>query len=234
MARKKKDYQNNKLDQNFISKDSVFRFRCAECGDCCRNVKKEDKIILSPVDIYRAANYLDIEIDEVLSKYCDMLPGDESMLPLVVLKERLDGSCSFLKKGRCTIHQAKPIVCSLYPLGRMLFFNDVTKDQEFRYYLNEFDCAAGRDEEHRVQDWLDRFDIEEYDECVKLYKRLGSVCSRLMHEAKSLQEQQEIFQTAFFLIYVKYDRHQPLQPQIEMNLAFIQSLNPQSSFRSLN
>ena len=228
--KKKRDYQHRRLDQNFLTKDSSFLFRCTECGECCRNVPKEDKILLSPVDLYRAARCLDIEIQDVLAGYCDMIPGGESMLPLVILKERLDGSCSFLKKGKCAIHEAKPLACALFPLGRVAFLNDVTGEQEFHYYLEEFDCAAQRDTEVRVQDWLDRFDIETYDECVRLYKRLGGVCSRLMHEAETVEQKQEMFQTAFFLMYVKYDRNQPLQPQIEQNLAFIQSVYPDGSF----
>ena len=161
---KKNDYQMKSFDQNYVAKDSTFQFRCTQCGECCRNVKREDKIILSTVDIYRAARFLDADVQEILSKYCDMLPGGESMLPLVILKERLDGSCSFLKKGKCIIHEAKPIACALQPLGRLLMLNEETGEQEFRYYLKEFSCAAGRDESVKVQDWLDRFHIEEYDE----------------------------------------------------------------------
>lgn len=231
---KKNDYQMKSFDQNYVAKDSTFRFRCTQCGECCRNVKREDKVILSTVDIYRAAKFLDIEVQEVLGKYCDMLPGGESMLPLIILKERLDGSCSFLKKGKCVIHEAKPIACALQPLGRLFMLNDVTGEQEFRYYLKEFSCGAERDEAVKVQEWLDRFHIEEYDECIKLYKRLGSVCSRLMHEAETMEEKQEMFQTAFFLMYAKYDKNEPLQPQIAQNLAFIQSLHPKSSFKNLN
>ena len=51
-----------------------------------------------------------------------------------------------------------------------------------------------------------------------------------MHEAETVEQKQEMFQTAYFLMYVKYDRKQPLQPQIEQNLAFIQSMYPDGSF----
>ena len=87
-----------------------------------------------------------------------------------------------------------------------------------------------KDTDVTVQEWLDRFEVEKYDECVKMYKRLGSVCSRLMHEAKTLEEQQEMFQTAFFLMYVKYVTDEPLLPQLMQNLAFVQSIHPENSF----
>lgn len=231
---KNRDYQKNRLDQKFLAKNSKFKFGCMQCGDCCRNVRREDKVLLSAVDIYRAAKFLNIDIQEFLGTYCELIPGGESMLPLMVLKERLDGSCIFLKKGLCTIHDVKPIPCSLFPLGRMMFLNEEKDELEFHYYLEDFECKASSDVSVEVQEWLDRFHIEEYDECVKLYKRLGSVCSRLMHEAKTLEQQQEMFQTAFFLMYVKYDTNQPLDIQLAQNLAFLQSINPESSFGKKN
>ena len=57
----KRDYKKSQLNQNFVAKNTKFRFRCTECGECCRNVEKEDKILLSAVDIYRAAKYLNLE-----------------------------------------------------------------------------------------------------------------------------------------------------------------------------
>lgn len=103
----KKRLQQIAAESEFRGKNTKFRFRCTQCGECCRNVKKEDKILLSAVDIYRAAKYLNLEIQEFIGNYCDLVPGGESMLPLLVMKEHLDGSCIFLKKGKCTIYDVK-------------------------------------------------------------------------------------------------------------------------------
>ena len=228
----KKDYQNKNLDKNFIQKDNTFAFNCQECGQCCRNIAKEDKILLSTVDLYRAAKALDMEVTDVIEKYCDMVPGGESMLPLLILKEHMDGSCIFLKKGKCIIHKEKPIICSLYPLGRMFMYNEEKDDHEFHYYLDDLDpgCAATKDRIVKVQDWLDEFDIEKYDECMKLYKRLGSFCSKLMHESETIEEKRNMFSTAFYLMYAKYDKSIDLYGQLAQNLAFIQSINPTQAF----
>lgn len=230
MAKMKNDYKQKNLDQNFVSKTGEFKFKCAECGECCREIAPEDKILLSTIDIYRAAKLLGIEMTDVIEQYCEMVPGNESMLPLIVLRERLDGSCAFLKKGKCTIHEAKPLVCALHPLGRVAIFNDETEQQEFHYFLKDFDCAATKDENVKVQDWLDRFGIEEYDECVKLYKRMGSVCSKIMHSLKTNEEKREMFGMTFFMMFAKYDMSLDLYPQLAQNLAFIQSINPEIAF----
>ena len=81
----KRDYKKSQLNQNFVAKNTKFRFRCTECGECCRNVEKEDKILLSAVDIYRAAKYLNLEVQTFIGMHCELVPGGESMLPLLVI-----------------------------------------------------------------------------------------------------------------------------------------------------
>ena len=227
----KRDIKNKaSLDKNFIPKSSTFKFKCAECGECCRNITPESKVLMSTVDIYRIAKHLGMEMTEVIQKYCDMVPGNESMLPLIVMKDHLDTSCIFLKKGKCSVHDVKPIACSLHPLGRIDIFNEETDRNEFHYYLDDFDCAATRDEEVTVQEWLDRFGIEEYDDAYRLYKRMGSVCSKIMHALKTDEERREMFSMIFFMMYAKYDMNQELLPQLAQNFAFIQSINPEIAF----
>lgn len=219
-----------RLDQNYLPKEGTFAFRCTECGACCRNVKPEDKVLLSTVDIYRMAKLLEIEVMDFIGTYCDMVPGGESMLPLMIMKDRLDGSCIFLKKGKCSVHDAKPLACAMFPLGRIDIFNEDINEKEFHYYLNEFHCAAEKDQLVTVQEWLDRYHVEEYDQCVRMYKRMGAVCSKIMHELKTDEQRREMFSTTFFMMYAKYDTSQELLPQIMQNLAFMQSINPSIAF----
>ena len=94
-----KNYKNKaSLDQNFIPKSGTFKFKCAECGECCRDIAPEDKVLMSTVDIYRIAKHLGMEMTDVIEKYCDMVPGGESMIPLIVMRDHLDTTCTFLKR----------------------------------------------------------------------------------------------------------------------------------------
>lgn len=221
------------LDQKFLKMDQEFRFRCTQCGEWCRNKAPKDRILLSTVDLYRAANALDVEIQEVIAQSCEMVPGGESMIPLMVMKQRLDGSCIFLKKGKCTIHENKPLVCAMYPLGRFSFLNEENGEYDFHYYLKDFStegCHAASDEIWTPETWLACFGVEQYDECIRLYRELGEACSRMMHACQTDDEKREMFGTAFYMIFAKYDRKQPLREQMEMNLAFIRSLKPSLFF----
>ncbi|MCI8283742.1 MAG: YkgJ family cysteine cluster protein [Firmicutes bacterium] len=217
---KNQKYTAKNLDQNFVSKQSAFKFECEGCGDCCRNIAPEDKILLSTVDIYRIANILDMEMSEVIEKYCDMVPGRESMLPLIIMKERLDGSCIFLKKGKCSIHEGKPLVCAMNPLGRILFLNDETQKHEFHYFIKEFTCGRS-DNKITVQEWLDKFDVEKYDECVKMYKELGKICSNIMHSMSTDEERQQMFAQSFYFMYINYEKDKDLYEQLVVNTEFL-------------
>ena len=135
-----------------------------------------------------------------------------------------------LKKGQCIVHEGKPIVCAMNPLGRMLIYNEVTDQQEFRYFLREDDCVGGKGQEQTVQEWLDKYGLEEYDESIKLYKRLGSVLSKMMHDAETIEEKRETFQTAFFLMYAKLNKDIDIYGQLAQNLAFVQSIDPKNGF----
>ncbi len=237
MQKNKKNYHVKNLDQNFIRRSDTFSFRCTKCGNCCRNKEPGDRILLSTIDVYRAALTLDMSMTDVISNYCEMVPGRESMLPLVVLKQRLDGSCIFLKKGSCTVHEGKPLLCAMYPLNRLAFLNEETQEYDFHYYLrdtSEEGCHAARDQIVTAEQWLSLSDVEKYDECVHLYRRLGNACSRLMHAADNDNQRRELFSTSFYMMFVKYETDQDLQEQMEVNLAFIQSLRPDLFFGKSN
>ncbi|MGI6206135.1 MAG: YkgJ family cysteine cluster protein [Anaerovoracaceae bacterium] len=222
------------LNQNFITRDSKFKFRCTQCGDCCRNKKLEDMILLTTPDLYRLCRTLGMETTEVVEKYCDMVPGKESMLPLLLMKQHLDGSCIFLKKGKCTVHEGKPLICTMYPLGRMSFLNEEGTGYEFHYFLKDFKkdgCHAEEDEEYTVDQWIARFGIDEFDDCMEIYSRLGAACSKIMHALETDDQRREMFMTSFFMMFLKYEKDKPLLEQMEVNLAYVQSLKPELFFK---
>ncbi len=111
-------------------------------------------------------------------------------------------------------------MCAMNPLGRILLFYRDTKRHEFHYFLKPFNCAASKGDKVTVGEWIDRSGIEAYDECVKVYKRLGGICSALMHEMKTDEEKQDVFTTSFYLMYLNYTRNEPLYEQLIANVNF--------------
>ena len=108
------------------------------CGRCYRNRSKP--ILITGADIYRIARALDVTMMEAIEDNTIGYIGENSHMPVLVLKERLDGNCLLLRKGRCKVHQGKPAVCALYTLGRIYDF----QDGSFHYFVNPVTCQSNR------------------------------------------------------------------------------------------
>ena len=73
---------------------------CLRCALCCR----ETEMVLTPTDVEKLVSlgyrveYFAVEKDGLLRL------------------RNVDGRCVFLKGGRCTVYEFRPIGCSLYPI----------------------------------------------------------------------------------------------------------------------
>ena len=99
----------------------TFDFRCTCCGACCTN--RED-IVMSGYDVMRIQNHLGIDFTELLEKYCELYVGRPSGIPLLRIKPKgAKKICPFLFRSKCKIHEVKPTVCALFPVGRATAFD---------------------------------------------------------------------------------------------------------------
>ena len=118
-------------------------FLCRLCGDCCRH--RED-IVLSGYDLWRLARRLGLPPKVTARAFCRVYIGAVSGLPVLRLapvKEE-NGNCPFLTGGRCAVHEARPLVCALYPLGQ-----EIGRNGRARYYFQGTDCGGA---ERRASD----------------------------------------------------------------------------------
>jgi len=105
------------LDKYLIGLDDTFAFKCRRCGKCCKN--RED-ILLNARDLYNIAVKLNLSIHKIVETYCDVYIGDTSRIPVVRLKPRgANKACPLLNGDHCSVHDSKPSVCALFPLGRV-------------------------------------------------------------------------------------------------------------------
>ena len=144
----------------------TFRFHCTQCGDCCRN--RED-ISLTPYDLFQIAKYLQLRPGEILRRYCTLSIDPGTGLPAVTLKpNKRTHACPFLKDNLCSVQPVKPMVCALFPLGRVVKLGNPgeatgERDREMFYILQDVSCGTG-DEEHTVEEWLAEHDHENGEE----------------------------------------------------------------------
>ena len=207
------------LAKHPLKADDTFRFRCLQCGGCCRD--RED-ILLSPFDLCRMASGLNKPLPEIISEFGSLYIGYSSKLPLVSLKMREDnGKCPFLgDDNRCSIHTGKPSVCALFPLGRMGKWDMEEGKSEISYILQPTNCGA-RDETHTPREWMGGFGLEQseewffvwQEEMVRLSEHIRRVFPRLPAKLYHLLQS-----GITDILYFRYHPEKPVIPQVRENV----------------
>ena len=134
-----------------------------------------------------------------------------------------------LEDGRCSVHDCKPTVCALYPVGRVAAFGDIGPGEEItrekfevRYILNDIDCGSAK-RVNTIRDWLARFGIPEKDEFFLRWTEVTAQMGQMVRslEARNCSEEfmNFIWGNIFGLLYMDYDTQQEFMPQFEENVS---------------
>lgn len=217
-----------------IGADDSFRFHCTQCGKCCIN--RED-ILLCPKDIYNIAKHLSISQEEVVRRYCETYQGQGSRLPLVRLKPR--GSikrCPLLEDQKCMVHQAKPVVCAMFPIGRCIRLDQNqakhinTAELKTEFIFTSPGCGDGA-ETHTVREWLASFGIPVEDPDYVCWQRVAIYASTKIREFETRLPKEDIdilLSLLFGVLYLGYDMNQEFGRQFadksKRAIAFLRNL----------
>lgn len=213
------------LEENLLDLDATFRFKCRKCGKCCKN---QDMILFTPNDLFKIAKRLEKTIQTVIHDYTEVYIGPQSKLPMVhLLMKGPKNACPFLgQDNRCSIHDSKPVICALYPLGRVFVNQNPgapicgTSETMVRYILSGT-CGSGK-KTHMVREWLACFGIPETDEFFLLWTRmiteLGLLIRNLLENGVSEKLLQPLWSAIFFKLYLDYDLGQEFFPQFQRNV----------------
>ena len=106
------------IERQLMDLDSEFRFKCRKCGKCC---KYQNTILFNTRDIFNIAHKFQMTMEAVINEYAETYIGSASKIPVVHMVPRGQNAvCPFLKGSLCSIHDCKPTVCALFPLGRVV------------------------------------------------------------------------------------------------------------------
>ena len=198
----------------------TFDFRCTCCGACCRN--RED-ILLSAYDVMRIQKHLRIGFIEMLEKYCELYVGRPSGLPIIRIRPRGKKKiCPFLIRNKCEIHEVKPTVCALYPVGRVTKLNEDSGNGEVLYFVQETGCGA-KDVRNNLQEWV-RNCITEYDE------KCGVLWSEMLHTVYNCisglegQISDDIYSYLAQIMYCGYENAEDFAEEITSRIDQIKEL----------
>ena len=85
-----------------------LRFECTGCGQCCTG--SPGYIWVDEDEIVEIANFLNLSIDELASRYLRRVKGKISLLELPKSYD-----CTFLKDKKCQIYPVRPTQCRTFP-----------------------------------------------------------------------------------------------------------------------
>ena len=193
-----------------LEKDDAFIFACDRCNKCCKN---RSDILLTPLDLFKIAKYLNKSIPAVLKEYCEVYEGSGSKIPVVRIRPReYRQTCPFSGKDGCRVYPARQAVCFLFPLGRMTN----PGASEFIYFLQDVPCGY-KNQSQTVRQWLGAFLEEEpinlfwHAQIMKLMTILNEIYDKysVSHDP--------INQLLFMNLYVFYDLEKDFMPQFKEN-----------------
>lgn len=121
---------------------------CVGCSDCCRGMG--NSVILDPLDMYRLEKGLGKGFPVLLREdRIELNVVDGCILPNLKMAGQ-EEACVFLNdQGRCGIHEFRPGICRLFPLGRYY------ENGDFKYMLQIHECPAGNRTKVKVSKWID-------------------------------------------------------------------------------
>lgn len=207
-----------------IGVDEPFKFHCTMCGKCCIN--RED-ILLTPKDLYNMSKELKITPNDFVSQYCDVYVG-EAFTDSYCQGYSLRGTikrCPLLKDRKCAVHNCKPTVCAMFPIGRGLIFkpgddlsSQITVDQIQYIFINP---GCGDDTEtHTVREWLGAFNIPIEDEFFIQWQKAVTELGVIFRKKEKIISQnimQMLWSATYIGLYRNFDTEQEFLPQFEEN-----------------
>lgn len=189
------------------------RFRCMRCAACCRHV--ENSVVIEVKDAFYLAKHLGISVVDFYTTYTNMLTLENTGFPIFFLKTMgKDKSCIFLNGKRCSVQDAKPRTCKMYPFwvapdddGETLSYNFST---ERRHHP--------RGSLVKVKDWMREYLSDEDKEFILEDARSVMQIARpfrILYD--NLKDPEDIQKRVLMYRYFFYDTNEPFVEQFCRN-----------------
>jgi len=188
-----------------LTENSRIKFRChpgVSCFTaCCGNIK----IILTPYDILKLTQRLDLPPHEFLHLYTSPTYLEKTDMPGVMIKMREeDNKCPFVTPDGCTVYTDRPSACRYYPVGMADFHEGGSKDAEGKeqvsredkfYFLVKEDYCKGHEEDKAwtVAEWRADQGVDVRDEMNKKWLRLIMRRKSYGHQATLSEQAKRMF-----------------------------------------
>lgn len=184
--------------------DQQFCFAChpgVPCfTECCRKLK----LLLTPYDILRLKNHLQLSAGTLLDQYTEMEFDEDQKISVVYLK-MLDNerqTCPFVTAAGCQVYPDRPSACRTYPLARasrtLRAHGNLVEEDYF--LLREEHCqgfTGGR--QWTVDKWVADQDLGPYHEFNNLWMQIITDPRLRRGSGLAMKQQQMLFLASYNL-----------------------------------
>ena len=144
---------------------------CEGCNACCMGMG--ESVILDAYDMHRLKLRTRRSFEDLMQDAIELHVVDGVILPNLSMKSGPQEKCFFLDEaGRCSIHEDRPGICRLFPLGRYY------EENRFRYFLQTNECPKRRTK-IKVSKWLDVPNPKKYEEFIDSWHNLLKIMEEL-------------------------------------------------------
>ena len=169
---------------------------CQGCFGCCTDMG--NSVVLDPLDVFRIRLGSGESIESLLQNKLELNIADGVILPNIRMSGE-DVRCPYLDKdGRCSIHEYRPGMCRLFPLGRYY------ENGDYRYFLQKDQCRKANRTKVKISKWLDIPDYPKYREYVlKWHYLLIDISKKVKILSEQDAKQLELMLVNMFYIKVE-------------------------------
>lgn len=210
------------LNMSRISAKAHIPFRCTGCGACCRHVRQS--VPLESLDVFRLSKHLqdaDTDIqstDDFLAQYAEPVLLDECGYMMYMLRVTgADDACVFLKNSRCTVHQAKPRACRLYP-----FAAGPDEKGGWEYLVSQEKSHHFKGASVHAKTWMNKYLTEEDRTFLRLDYASVKPVAGLLRRIPESQLSAALMRFLYFK-YSAFELDKPFLPQYSRNLKQLQA-----------
>lgn len=172
---KQSPFQESPVTPTMLSGDKVIQFRChrdVKCWNaCCANID----IQLTPYDILRLKNRLDLSSGEFLQKYSVPFEMDKDGMPGVKLRPVENGTaCQFMTPEGCGVYEDRPTACRYYPVALLSMRNQNEITDRTSYALVQEPHCLGHQEPRQltIEEYRQEQGVDNYDEKGRGWRQL--------------------------------------------------------------
>ncbi len=186
-----------------LSGKSAFSFKCHKDVACFTKCCHGINIMLTPYDIIRLKNRLQMSSEEFLAMYTIPRILEKTDLPVVTLKmlDDVEGepACPFVRENGCLVYEDRPTTCRYYPIGvGSLNYKEEDPDG-FYFFVNEPHCLGfEEDADWTVDEWRRDQGVDVHDEINALWTDLIVRKRSLPPNIRLTQKTKNMFFTASY------------------------------------